>query len=331
MAKIEVLGAGIVGVWQALILQRAGHQVTLRDPAGIPSKSSASSLAGAMLAPWCEGEASHEAVRELGIRSLAIWFRDYPPTVRRGSLVVALPRDQAELTRFAGITEGYRWVGEDEIAGLEPALADRFRRALFYEHEAHVEPAAALDALAQDAIREGVEIATDGEPPAQADWIIDCRGLAARDDLKTLRGVRGERIVIETPEVSLTRPVRMLHPRIPLYVVPWSGNRFMVGATVIESEDKGLPTVRSIMELLAAVYALEPGFGEARIVHMEAGVRPAFPDNLPRVIVRGRRLFVNGLYRHGFLLAPVLAEMTAAYIESGEMHEGVVVQDHGEW
>ena len=67
MAKIDVLGAGIVGVWQSLTLQRRGHQVSLFEPAGIPSRAAASRLAGAMLAPFCEAEAGHEVIRELGI------------------------------------------------------------------------------------------------------------------------------------------------------------------------------------------------------------------------------------------------------------------------
>ena len=53
----------------------------------------------------------------------------------------------------------------------------------------------------------------------------------------------------------LRRPVRLLHPRFPIYVVPWSGNRFMVGATQIESEADGPVTLRSALELLGAAYA----------------------------------------------------------------------------
>ena len=34
--KIDVLGAGIVGLWQAFMLRRQGHDVTLWDRAGIP-------------------------------------------------------------------------------------------------------------------------------------------------------------------------------------------------------------------------------------------------------------------------------------------------------
>ena len=58
------------------------------------------------------------------------------------------------------------------------------------------------------------------------------------------------------------------------------------------------------MELLNAAYALHPAFGEAEILEISADVRPAFPDNLPRIEARDDRIFVNGFFRHGFLLAP---------------------------
>lgn len=331
MANVDVLGAGIAGIWQALTLVRRGHAVTLRDPAGLPPSEAASALAGAMLPPYCEGEAGHELVRELGVPSLRLWFDVYPQAARRGTLVVALPRDQAELTRFAAVTEGHRPLDEAGIAALEPALAGRFNRALFYESEAHVQPLEAIESLAKLALSEGLRFEAEAGRNSDADWIIDCRGLAARDQLKSLRGVRGERVVIETADVMLERPIRLLHPRFPLYIVPWDGGRFMVGATVLESEDTGPATLRSVLELLSAAYALQPAFGEARIARIDAGVRPSFPDNLPKIIVRGRRVFVNGFYRNGFLLSPIFAEMTANYIERGTRHEGVVIEDQGEW
>ena len=86
----------------------------------------------------------------------------------------------------------------------------------------------------------------------------------------------------------------------------------MIGATMIESAEKGAVSVRSAIELLSAAYALHPAFGEAEILEMSADVRPAFPDNEPRIDERGARIFVNGFYRHGFLLAPAFAERAAA-------------------
>jgi glycine oxidase len=153
--------------------------------------------------------------------------------------------------------------------------------------------------------------------------VIDCRGLAARNEQSELRGVKGELILIETDEVELSRPVRLIHPRFPLYVIPRENHRFMLGATSIENESSGV-SVRSALELLGAAYAVHPAFGEARILEFGSGLRPAYPDNLPRIAIDNERIAVNGLYRHGFLLAPALAELTLGYIERGTIDNEVM-------
>ena len=60
---------------------------------------------------------------------------------------------------------------------------------------------------------------------AQYDWVIDCRGYGAkaawnRPSESQLRGIRGEVARVYAPEVELSRPVRLLHPRYPLYIAP---------------------------------------------------------------------------------------------------------------
>ena len=70
---------------------------------------------------------------------------------------------------------------------------------------------------------------------------------------------------------------------------------------------------------------MHPAFGEARIVELGAALRPAYPDNLPRVTVTDNaHIVVNGLYRHGFLLAPALAEATVAHVVGGRTDTEVV-------
>ena len=281
-----------------------------------------------MLAPRCEEESAESVIRELGRRGVALWREIYPGTVTNGTLVVALHRDRTELDRFARMTGGHQRLSPAELAAIEPVLADRFAGALLYEEEAHLAPEPALRFLLDAVIAEGVALRLgDGEMPKGADLVIDCRGLAAKDDLPTLRGVRGERIVIKSREVDLARPVRLLHPRFPLYVVPWGDGLYMIGATVIESEEIGAITLRSALDLLSAAYALDPAFAEAEIVLQGAGARPAFPDNRPRIIPRKGYIYVNGLYRHGFLLAPVLAELVAAFLDTGATDPEVFLED----
>lgn len=316
--RISVIGAGIAGLWQAYTLAYRGYAVHLVEQERNPFSKAASAYAGAMLAPFCEREAAPPIVQDLGLRSLDIWRSTFSGVVSNGTLVVAHPSDRSELIRFSRLTEGHRLLDADDVAKLEPDLARRFETGLFYAEEAHVDPAAAAGFLLRTIRRLNAEV-TFGHngADANADYVIDCRGMGASQDVTALRGVRGERLVIQNTAIALNRPVRLLHPRAPLYVVPWGMGTYMIGATVIESDEQGPVTLRSALDLLAMAYALHPAFGDARIVAIDAGVRPAFPDNVPRVIVRGRRIVVNGLYRHGFLLAPALAELVADYLEGG--------------
>lgn len=321
---ITVVGGGILGLWQALTLAHRGHAVTLREAAQEDGSGAASRLAGAMLAPYSESEAAEPIIKQLGLRGLELWRHAYSRTEARGSLVLAAGRDQGELVRFARMTDGHRSVDADGIAALEPALSGRFQCGLFFQEEAHMAPRPALDFLIGRLRELSSDVrfaATVAEPiwmaAAAGDVVIDCRGMSARSDLAGLRGVRGEMAVVRAPGLVLSRPLRLLHPRFPLYIVPWGNGTYMIGATVIEREDAGPVTARSALDLLASACAIHAGFADAHIIELSAGIRPAFKDNVPRIIARGRRLFVNGAYRHGFLLAPVLAEIAADHLESG--------------
>ena len=208
---------------------------------------------------------------------------------------------------------------------MNPSLEGRFRDGLLYAGEGHVEPRQVLPQLhARFAAAGGtLQFNSEADPAACDGIVVDCRGLAARDTQPGLRGVKGEMIVIETAEVELSRPVRLIHPRFPLYVIPRGDGRFMLGATSIEAEHDGV-SVRSALELLGAAYAVHPAFAEARIFEFGAGLRPAFPDNLPRIAIDQHLIAVNGLFRHGFLLAPALAELTVGYVERGVIDNEVM-------
>jgi glycine oxidase len=311
---VTVIGAGVAGLSCALALVERGASVEVVDRGSALGDGCCSWQAGGMLAPWCERATTEPVVATLGAPSIAWWAERYPGTVRNGSLVVAQARDMGDLTRFAQRTERFEWVGAARIAELEPDLGGRFQKALFFPDEAHLDPRRALASLAGTLARRGVPIRYGVDlAPSEAGGgiVVDCRGFAARDALPDLRGVRGEMLVVRSRDLALARPVRMLHPRIPLYIVPRGEGVFMIGATMIENEERGLVSVRSTIELLSAAFALNPAFGEAEILEMKADVRPAFPDNLPRVTRQGNIFRANGLYRHGFLLAPALAREVA--------------------
>ena len=324
-SAVSIIGAGIAGAWHALLFALGGHAVTVHERSDASMTESTSHWAGGMLAPWCEAETSEPVISRLGIRSLDLWRQHFPQTPFKGSLVVAHARDRADFERFAKLTTNRRRLDARALRELEPALEGRFREGLFYPDEGHVEPRRVLPELHAAIAKAGgkIEFGSDADADNLNGIVIDCRGLAARDSQPELRGVKGELILIETDEVELARPVRLIHPRWPLYVIPRENNLFMLGATSIEAEDTGV-SVRSALELLSAAYAVHPAFGEARIVEIGSGLRPAFPDNLPRIAVHNQRIAVNGLYRHGFLLAPALAELTLGYVARGVIDNEVM-------
>ncbi|TGT53761.1 glycine oxidase ThiO [Mesorhizobium sp. M00.F.Ca.ET.170.01.1.1] len=311
--KVLIRGAGVAGLTLAHELATRGAEVTVIEKR-MEIAGNASWQAGGMLAPWCERESAEEAVLTLGRGAADWWDAALPGHVsRRGTLVLAPARDARELDRFGRRTSGFRQLGAGEIAALEPALQGRFGRGLYFAQEAHLDPRKALLSLSDNLRGMGVRLEFGrGLAPASSDIEVDCTGIA--DRRPELRGVRGEMLMLRAVEISLARPVRLLHPRVPVYVVPREQNLFMVGATMIECDADGPVTVRSTMELLGAAYALHPAFGEAELVETGVGVRPAFADNLPRVERDGRHVRINGLYRHGFLLAPAMARQAADLI-----------------
>jgi glycine oxidase len=315
--RVLVKGTGVAGFTVAYELARRGVAVEVADISDMPGRG-ASWFAGGMLAPWCERESADESVLSLGQGALDWWDEAQPGlVVRNGTLVVAQARDHAELTRFASRTSGYEWLDEAGIAALEPDLAGRFRTGLLFSGEGHLDPRLALTGLHGKLVEMGVTFHFGGNTAVDEtafDRIFDCTGRAQTGRLSGLRGVRGEMLFLSTQEVQLSRPIRLLHPRIPLYIVPREPGRFMIGATMIETEEDGPISVRSMMEFLNAAYALHPAFGEAAILETGTGVRPAFPDNLPRVIEQGRTVFINGAHRHGFLLSPEMARQAVDLI-----------------
>jgi glycine oxidase len=343
--RVGIVGAGLAGRMVGFELAGRGWQVDLFDRDTEEGRNSCTWTSAGMLAPSCELETAERQISALGTASLALWpalLERLGGTVyfrQRGSLVVAHPGDREELTRLERRVAAYlddssimRRVTGPDIAELEPELADRFETGLYMPREAQLANRDALEAMRHALLRQGARFhwkteatvpgprtVRCGERDEAFDWVVDTRGMGARDDLQDLRGIRGEILIVSAPEVNLSRPVRLMHPRYAIYIVPRPDRTYLVGATAIESEDYSPISVRSTLELLTAAYTVHPGFAEARILETATNCRPAFPDNRPRITWRDGLLRLNGLYRHGFLLAPILTEFAVAVLEGSPL------------
>src|SRR5436305_5186800 len=192
-SSVSVIGAGIAGAWQALGFARAGHAVTLYERGDATMTQATSHQAGGMLAPWCEREGSEPLITRLGIRSLALWREEFPDTPFNGSLVVTHPRDRADFDRFARMTSNHRRLDAGAIAGLEPSLEGRFRDALFFPDEGHVERRAGLPELHARIAACGGAVRFDSprEPQRSHRLVIACHGLVSPEADGVLRCGKG--------------------------------------------------------------------------------------------------------------------------------------------
>ena len=59
-----------------------------------------------------------------------------------------------------------------------------------------------------------------------------------------------------------------------------------------------------------------PALAEARLIHTETNLRPALPDNLPHIERSDGCTRINGLFRHGWLIAPALVEQALARLRA---------------
>lgn len=312
---IQIAGAGVMGLTVAYALKRRFPDAKIEIRASKQGPC-ASLLAGGMLAPYSEIEYLPGPHIKAAWRGVDFW-ESLPQSEtgfsRRGSLVLAHVNDMHMLSRFEKNLAGCgaaRRVDINKLKNLEPNLPPAFQEGIFIEGEACVHPAKAMEYLARACSI--TERAADINSP-DYDFTIDCRGYGAIYDDPELRGVKGETVIVRNTDFSLSRPVRLMHPRYPIYIVPRPNHEFMIGATIIESADHAM-TVKGTMELLSAAYSLHPSFGEAEIISTRAGTRPAYPDNLPRIKIEGNIIRCNGLFRHGYLLAPVMAECVADII-----------------
>jgi glycine oxidase len=335
---LGIAGAGLLGRLLALQLSRAGHAVHVFDPAAhAEARGAAGWTAAGMLSPVAELECADADVFRLGLRSLELW----PALLRQlgvpvefrqdGSLLLAHRGDEGAARRVLDLLQHkLREAGPDAAASLAPqALSGDALRTLepavrgpahawLLPHEARIHTVQAMQALAA-AAREvrwhwgrTVLQATPGllqcdDGAHRFDWVYDVRGTGARPQWP-VRGVRGEIFWLQAPGAQLQRPLRLLHPRHRVYLVPRAPDLVVVGASEIESEDRSPVSLRSTVELLAAAHSVVPELAEARIVHSETNLRPALPDNLPRLEVEDGLTRINGLFRHGWLIAPALVE-----------------------
>lgn len=337
--KAGIAGAGIMGRLIAFALVNAGWQVSLFDNS---EQSSCSMAAAGLLTPTSELDKSDLVIYQLGNDALEKYWKEILKKLpfeiffqQYGCLTLCHPKDHAELKVFSrrifkklNRPSAYSLLTKNDLISLEPELA-KFDSGYYFPDEAQIDSQALFTHLKSYLYQKGIiwhdavvqrvlpgKIITD-KKTEHFELTVDSRGLGAKTLFQNLRGLRGELIWLYAPDVKLSRPIRFLHPRYPLYVVPRPKHIYLVGSSELESEEQSPISVRSTLELLTTAYYLHPGFSDARILKTVVNCRPTLPHHLPQIRFSKNFIAINGLYRHGFLIAPSLAEDIMRWLNSG--------------
>jgi len=351
---LVVVGGGVIGLTCAWRAAQRGARVAVAERSHPPA--GATRVAAGMLAPVGELAFGEPELLELTMAAAKV-YPDFVAELekasglstgyrRDGALHVALDRDEAaelrrvhELQRSLGL--GAEWLPPRRCRELEPGLTPSFNGGVHAPGEGSVDPRALTAALLAALEAEGVELLTEtgveaalfegegitgvrtergeelragatvlaaGAWSGHAEWLPE----AARPPVRPVKGQ-----ILELRARDGAVPCRGILASERVYLLPRPDGRLILGATVEEQGFDTAVTAGGVHELLHEAYRLLPEVAEMELVEATAGLRPATPDNLPRVGPSGvdGLLWATGHYRNGILLAPLAANAIAEHLD----------------
>lgn len=336
--KIAIAGAGLLGRLLAFrLLESDRHEITLYDRDRRNGDQSCAMTAAGMISPYAEFEKSNAVIAKIGLRSLEQWpliLDRLEASVcfkQQGSLVTAHHQDSDHLA--LSLQRVARLHATSPFCAINPRDLEPEINAInpwyYFPNEGQIDSQQLMQKLEffltprlnwlmqQEVIGVRPNTIVLQHKNEYYDFVFDCRGMGAVSNFPKLRAVRGEVVWLHAPLVNLSRPIRLMHPRYGIYIVPRANHHYLIGASEIESLDYSPISVRTMLELLTAAYSIHKSFVDARVVRSATNCRPTLPDHLPKIIYNDGLLAINGLYRHGFLLAPQLIQDVIYYLNSG--------------
>ncbi len=357
MTDVAVAGGGLIGLSVAWRSAQRGLSVTVVDDA---PGTGASYAAAGMLAPVTEAAYGEEALLRLCLASLQR-FPDFVAEVERASGVdvglrtagtVVVGFDADDMRALDTLHAFQRELGLDverltarETRRREPSLTPRLRGGLYVAADHSVDGRALHAGLLATAEGAGVRLLRSrvealrveagratglqlaGGAPLAANAVVLALGAwsASLPGVPPLpvRPVKGQILRLRGADGLLQGTVRALVRGRQVYLVPYAGNRLVVGATV---EDRGFDaavTAGGVHDLLDDAIEVVPGVTELELVETLARWRPGSSDNAP---VLGPYelpglVLATGHHRSGVLLTPVTSEAVAELLVSGELPE----------
>jgi len=260
-----VIGAGVAGLSVARELAKRKQRVLVVEQEEIGG--SASRAAAGILDPYTEAKEETPLFR-LGVKALEFYpsflqelGEKTPARVeyeKAGVLYLGLSAEDEDLLK-----DRFEWqkkrrlpvesVSLDKVRKMEPALSPLVRNGIFYPEIPKLNADKLTQALLEEARSEGVELKTSvggssvwtegkkvrGVKTSQESFesrsVVAASGPWAGLDPnlgigKSVKSVRGQILILRTN--ASFQPTHILHTIHYAYIVPWPGNRILVGSTL---------------------------------------------------------------------------------------------------
>jgi glycine oxidase len=332
MARVLVIGGGVMGLGAAWRLAQAGQQVTLFEKAPRGGEGASRAAAG-MIGP------QSEALEDDAYFSATLASRDRWPAFAADLPGIGFHAQGALHLAFGASYEKrleakYLWQKRKagKVERLEgealfkrfPMLPSRVSAAYFAEGDYWVDNEALCDALQAKCAAAGVDLRFSAEVSAyEPRWTVRLKdGSAVQGDQVLLaqgawgpgcHPVKGQMLSFKVPATLL--------PEVPLhaeniYLVPRGQDRLLVGATVETVGFDTQVTGEGVEWLLQNAFETMPDLRGCPIDRFWAGLRPGTASGWPLVgpgDQAGLHLIL-GAYRRGILFAPLLIEAAVASV-----------------
>lgn len=312
--------------------------------------------AAGMLAPVNELEFQEIDLFRAGLKSRELYETDVVQQLgeigfrKSGTVEIGLtPDDAGYLKRLYDFQQEQgpevEWLSGAAIREREPFIGQHIGAGIWSSGDGQVDNRLLVDALAEDLRNRGAKLIENCEVLGWEDIgneevKVNANGETLNFDQllvtpgtpdRALQGllpytiypVKGEMISLAPPretEMGFLQATVRIRSKTwgNAYLVPKS-NRIVCGST---SEEKGHDrrnTAGGILEILRKCYAAVPGIYELDMQETWAGLRPSLLSRQPLLDREaGTQIYhLNGLYRHGILLGPLMGKAAAELMLSG--------------
>lgn len=353
---VIIIGGGVNGCASAYQLSKSGKKVLLLEKERIASK--ASSAAAGMLGAQVEvteagplfelAKESRSMFPQLQLELKELTGIDIE-LVQKGMLKLAYQEEEVlsvieTIAIQQKLGENADWISKDEVLKREPELGPGMLGAMDIPQDGHVNPEKLTHAFAKAAItlgadiKEFVEVYSLQEHNQAIVEVETSEGCYSGDSIVVTAGAWSRRVLsglgLSLPSYPVKGECFSVLTDKPIlkstiftdscYIVPKSGNRLLVGATMVPHTFSENVSIGGLASLMKEAIRTLPAIEHASFERTWAGIRPQTGDGLPFL---GKHptitnLFIaTGHYRNGILLAPITGVLVASMINGTKLPE----------